>query len=790
MVLNLMIKGVQMIVGKNINYLRRKNNLTQEELAAKIFVSRQAVSKWENGEVVPDSLNLMELSKLFNVKVDDLLMVDLEIDNLNENVIETKADELPKKSKNKFKLLIIVGLVLILSIVAIYLNKEALFSIKEIDNEQEEIIEETIDEIDYSKLLSAGREFSVFIDSNGKLNGYGDNTYHQLDFDNWSDITQIAAGGFHTLGLKADGTVLATGYNNSGQIDVSSWSDITQVAAGRYHSLGLKADKTVVCVGENKFGQCNVSSWSDIIQVSAGRYNSYGLKSDGTVISTTDNEYGQAEVSSWNDIKQVSAGTYQVLGLRNDGTVVCVGGQQGDEVCNVSSWTDIKQVVGAGYHSIGLKNDGTVVAVGNNDKGQLDVSTWKDIVAIAGGRYHTIGLKKDNTFLSIGLDDTNQSTDNSNTSSSDPVKTPVSSGEIEYHNIGNEGESTYLISKSGNSITNAKYTKYDYQLSYTSEKDIALFKIKTAQGKEYVGSINCDHTANDSKGSPIAEDILKVLRVDGNSSMDQVLTFSLAERIDDDDSSKGYTNWIELDDKFIFEEDFEDLFMDFGNISYYNNYLLSTIYPGRFDISRYKTGADLDLSAGFDYSYLLFNDDNSVIGGKKLYLDKILSEYTRLTWYSNIPDDFELNKTFYACNTVYISSDKGNGSESFTTCSAFAFRQIKLGVTYNRLSGIDTHIILFEYANKWMYSKADKTFKINIEVPEFDINYDFETTLEFNDAFKVDIFNEIKDKVEITESTPDEFKAYVKVVAKGVGNYLSSDPYEFVLTLKKADFTK
>jgi len=186
----------------------------------------------------------------------------------------------------------------------------------------------------------------------------------------------------------------------------------------------------------------------------------------------------------------------------------------------------------------------------------------------------------------------------------------------------------------------------------------------------------------------------------------------------------------------------------------------------------------------------LFNDDNSVRGGKKLYLDKILSEYTRLTWYSNIPDDFELNKTFYACNTVYISSDKGNGIERFTTCSAFAFRQIKLGVTYNRLSGIDTHIILFEYANKWMYSKADKTFKINIEVPEFDLNYDFETTLEFNDAFKVDIFNEIKDKVEITESTLDEFKTYVKVVAKGVGNYLSSDPYEFVLTLKKADFTK
>ena len=57
-----------MLIGKNIGFLRRSFNLTQDELASKISVSRQTISKWENGEVVPDSVNLIELSNVFNVK--------------------------------------------------------------------------------------------------------------------------------------------------------------------------------------------------------------------------------------------------------------------------------------------------------------------------------------------------------------------------------------------------------------------------------------------------------------------------------------------------------------------------------------------------------------------------------------------------------------------------------------------------------------------------------------------------------------------------------------------------
>lgn len=59
---------------KDIIYeLRTGQNLSQEELAEKVFVTRQAVSRWETGETVPGTETLKLLSKLFNVSINTLL---------------------------------------------------------------------------------------------------------------------------------------------------------------------------------------------------------------------------------------------------------------------------------------------------------------------------------------------------------------------------------------------------------------------------------------------------------------------------------------------------------------------------------------------------------------------------------------------------------------------------------------------------------------------------------------------------------------------------------------------
>lgn len=59
--------------GKFIKKLRKDNNLTQDELAKKLGVTYQAVSKWENGKSIPDIAILKTISLLFNVNIDELL---------------------------------------------------------------------------------------------------------------------------------------------------------------------------------------------------------------------------------------------------------------------------------------------------------------------------------------------------------------------------------------------------------------------------------------------------------------------------------------------------------------------------------------------------------------------------------------------------------------------------------------------------------------------------------------------------------------------------------------------
>ncbi len=56
-----------------IRKLRTKHGLSQEELAARLFVTRQAVSRWENGETVPNNETLKRLSLLFDVSINTLL---------------------------------------------------------------------------------------------------------------------------------------------------------------------------------------------------------------------------------------------------------------------------------------------------------------------------------------------------------------------------------------------------------------------------------------------------------------------------------------------------------------------------------------------------------------------------------------------------------------------------------------------------------------------------------------------------------------------------------------------
>ena len=79
-----------MMLGEKIYNLRKEKGMTQEELALQITVSRQAISKWELGESMPDIENVVQLSELFGVSTDYLLKNEYEKNNLPDVKIDNE----------------------------------------------------------------------------------------------------------------------------------------------------------------------------------------------------------------------------------------------------------------------------------------------------------------------------------------------------------------------------------------------------------------------------------------------------------------------------------------------------------------------------------------------------------------------------------------------------------------------------------------------------------------------------------------------------------------------------
>ena len=70
-----------MILSEKLIMLRKKNGWSQEELAMKMDISRQSVSKWESGSSLPDLDKIIKLSQIFDVSTDFLLKDSLEYED-------------------------------------------------------------------------------------------------------------------------------------------------------------------------------------------------------------------------------------------------------------------------------------------------------------------------------------------------------------------------------------------------------------------------------------------------------------------------------------------------------------------------------------------------------------------------------------------------------------------------------------------------------------------------------------------------------------------------------------
>lgn len=109
-----------MTLGEKLQKLRKDQKMSQEELASKITVSRQAVSKWELNEALPDTENIIQLSKVLGVSIDYLL--NNEIENIEETPILKEITKKVKKEYNNLWTIVTVISIILAIIIGSFMN--------------------------------------------------------------------------------------------------------------------------------------------------------------------------------------------------------------------------------------------------------------------------------------------------------------------------------------------------------------------------------------------------------------------------------------------------------------------------------------------------------------------------------------------------------------------------------------------------------------------------------------------------------------------------------------------
>ena len=128
----------QVKIGKFIAECRKQKNLTQSQLAEKLYITDKAVSKWERGIALPDTSIMLELCEILNISVNELLSgerINMENENQKtEQLLLDMAKELEKKNKtiwsSMWAIMIISITVLIASIfIAAFLIPEGIWQL-------------------------------------------------------------------------------------------------------------------------------------------------------------------------------------------------------------------------------------------------------------------------------------------------------------------------------------------------------------------------------------------------------------------------------------------------------------------------------------------------------------------------------------------------------------------------------------------------------------------------------------------------------------------------------------
>lgn len=106
--------------GEQIKSIRKNANLTQEQFAMKLNVSRQAVSNWENNKNLPDIGMLILMSDVFQISLDQLIKGDNQMNNMTEKVIKDGSET--RRAKYNMISSVVGGVLLLIGIMLLFIR--------------------------------------------------------------------------------------------------------------------------------------------------------------------------------------------------------------------------------------------------------------------------------------------------------------------------------------------------------------------------------------------------------------------------------------------------------------------------------------------------------------------------------------------------------------------------------------------------------------------------------------------------------------------------------------------
>ncbi|MCI0536079.1 MAG: hypothetical protein L0Z50_12715 [Verrucomicrobiales bacterium] len=260
----------------------------------------------------------------------------------------------------------------------------------------------------------------LFAPASAGVIGWGENFHNQTTIpSSLEDTVAIAAGGYHSLALRADGTVVAWGagdpfgFSNFGQVNVpGGLRNAVGVAAGEFHSLALRADGTVVAWGWNIDGQARVpAGLSNAVAIAANGWHSLALTVDGRVVGWGSREPSRMIPSGLSNVVAIAVGGFHSLALRADGTVIGWGRNDDGQAAIPLGLSNVVAIAGGQFHSLALKADGQVLAWGRSDFAQTTIpSTLSNVTAIAAGYDHNLALTAEGKLIGWGSNEYGQAT--------------------------------------------------------------------------------------------------------------------------------------------------------------------------------------------------------------------------------------------------------------------------------------------------------------------------------------------------------------------------------------------